>query len=363
MTSSSSLLRGRIRRPAAPDRCSGRTPSSRRRSPASAAAGRAARARPGTRPISSSHSRAAPASSVLAGLQRAGRQLPDAAIDGVAVLADQDQLVRAPASAAAPPSPGCRTMSIVAVWPEGSVTRSTESEKIAAAIDLAALMPSSASSGSAHRRVAPLLVTAWPRKLGSGVMSSSTRRRRVVGASGASKVSALAGARVGEGEALGVQERPRQPLHGADVVRHAARGRRRRPSRRRSACPMALRCTRIWCVRPVAMATRISVTPGRWRAQVTRVTACAGAAGPGRDLLAVHGIAADRQVDALAVVHDAPDQRDVLLLDLAVVELAGQLLVAPGRAWRRPSRPRCPCRGGGRCPAAARRRCRSGRCT
>ena len=39
------------------------------------------------------------------------------------------------------------------------------------------------------------------------------------------------------------------------------------------ACPIALRWTRIWWVRPVAIETRISVTPGSCRAQVTRVTA------------------------------------------------------------------------------------------
>ena len=37
--------------------------------------------------------------------------------------------------------------------------------------------------------------------------------------------------------------------------------------------PMALKCTRIWCVRPVAMATRTSDTAPRTSARVIRVTA------------------------------------------------------------------------------------------
>ena len=49
--------------------------------------------------------------------------------------------------------------------------------------------------------------------------------------------------------------------------------------------------------------------------------------GAGRHLLPVAGIASDRGVDAPAGLHDAPDERDVLLLDLAVVELPRELLV------------------------------------
>src|SRR5215468_6021878 len=38
-------------------------------------------------------------------------------------------------------------------------------------------------------------------------------------------------------------------------------------------------------------------------------------------------IATDRRVDAAAGLHDAPDERDVLFLDLAIVKLARELLV------------------------------------
>ena len=90
---------------------------------------------------------------------------------------------------------------------------------------------------------------------------------------------------------------------------------------------MALRCTRIWCVRPVAIATRSRVTPFRSRDHVTRVTAWR--ARPARvDIFTrFFGIAADRGVDALALLHQAPRQRHVFLLDFAIVELARQLLV------------------------------------
>ena len=46
-----------------------------------------------------------------------------------------------------------------------------------------------------------------------------------------------------------------------------------------------------------------------------------------RDLLAVHGIATDGNVDALALLHQSPDQRDVLFLDFAIVKLPRQLLM------------------------------------
>jgi hypothetical protein len=49
--------------------------------------------------------------------------------------------------------------------------------------------------------------------------------------------------------------------------------------------------------------------------------------GARRHLLPVAGIAADGGVDAAPCLHDAPDERDVLLLDLAIVELPRQLLV------------------------------------
>ena len=189
-------------------------------------------------------------------------------------------------------------------------------------------------------------------------MSSSTAQQ-IVGQRRLER-QPLAAARVGEGQPLGVQERPRQALHGPDVVRRRGCGRRRRAQSPTIGWPMALRCTRIWWVRPVAIATRISVTPGSCLRPGDAGHGGAGPARARRHLLAVHRVAADRQVDALAVVHHAPDQRDVFLLDLAVVELARQLLVRRRRSWPRPSRPRCPCRGDARCRAAPRRRCRSG---
>ena len=55
----------------------------------------------------------------------------------------------------------------------------------------------------------------------------------------------------------------------------------------------------------------------------------ARAARPRRHLLPVVRIAADRRVDPAPGVDDAPDERHVFLLDLAIVELPRQLLVGP----------------------------------
>ena len=46
-----------------------------------------------------------------------------------------------------------------------------------------------------------------------------------------------------------------------------------------------------------------------------------------RHLLPVHRIAADSRIDAAAGLDDAPHERDVFLLDLAIVKLPRQLLV------------------------------------
>ena len=55
------------------------------------------------------------------------------------------------------------------------------------------------------------------------------------------------------------------------------------------------------------------------------------------NLFPMFGVAADRRVDA-ASGHDlAPDQRDVLFLDLAIVKLPGRARRARRRAWRPPS--------------------------
>ena len=53
----------------------------------------------------------------------------------------------------------------------------------------------------------------------------------------------------------------------------------------------------------------------------------AAAARARRHLLAVRRIAADRRVDAASGLHHAPDEREVFLLDFAIVKLARQLLV------------------------------------
>ena len=90
---------------------------------------------------------------------------------------------------------------------------------------------------------------------------------------------------------------------------------------------MAFRCTRIWCVRPVAIATWMQDDAAEVLGPRHARHGAARPARPRRHLLPVVGIAADRRVDPLAGVHHAPDQREVLLLDFAVVELARQLLV------------------------------------
>ena len=58
-----------------------------------------------------------------------------------------------------------------------------------------------------------------------------------------------------------------------------------------------------------------------------RVTASRRAPRARRHLLAIRRIAADRRVNPAPGLHDAPDQRDVFLLDLAIVKLARQLLM------------------------------------
>ena len=96
-------------------------------------------------------------------------------------------------------------------------------------------------------------------------------------------------------------------------------------------------------MRPVWIATRASVSaaPEVLGADDARDRFAAARARARRHLLAVRRIAADRRVDAPPGLHHAPDQRDVFLLDLAVVKLPRQLLVRrvvlgdhhqPGRA-------------------------------
>src|SRR5262249_11198675 len=53
----------------------------------------------------------------------------------------------------------------------------------------------------------------------------------------------------------------------------------------------------------------------------------AGPSRPGRHLLAIAGIAPDRRVDAPSLLHESPDERDVFLLDFAILELPGELVM------------------------------------
>ena len=110
----------------------------------------------------------------------------------------------------------------------------------------------------------------------------------------------------------------------------AARGgaRRRRVASPTIGWPIALRCTRIWCVRPVAIATLQQrhalevLGPGRRASRRCARAAPASTSSAGRF--------GSRPIGAsmpLAGLDHAPDERDVLLLDLAVVELPRQLLV------------------------------------
>ena len=72
-----------------------------------------------------------------------------------------------------------------------------------------------------------------------------------------------------------------------------------------------------------------SDTPGICRALVTRVVAERARRARRRHLLPIDRIAADGQVDPRASLHHAPDQRDILLFDLAIVELPSQLGMRP----------------------------------
>src|SRR5687768_1607025 len=53
-----------------------------------------------------------------------------------------------------------------------------------------------------------------------------------------------------------------------------------------------------------------------------------GPARPRRHLLPIDGVAPDRGIDTPARLNDAPDERDVLLLDLAIVKLARELVMS-----------------------------------
>ena len=124
---------------------------------------------------------------------------------------------------------------------------------------------------------------------------------------------------------------------------------------------MALRWTRIWWVRPVAIATLSSDTPWKFRAHVTRVTALR--ARRARVDIFCRSFAS-RPIGASmrrAGVDDAPDERDVFLLDFAIVELARQFLMRRVVLGDDHQARRSRGRADARSPAAFRRRCRSGR--
>ncbi len=92
---------------------------------------------------------------------------------------------------------------------------------------------------------------------------------------------------------------------------------------------MALRCTRIWWVRPVWIATWTSVSIGpNFRARTILVTASRLRRARADIFLRLTGSRPIGRVDAPARLHLAPYQRDVFLLDLTVVELARQALVS-----------------------------------
>ena len=81
-------------------------------------------------------------------------------------------------------------------------------------------------------------------------------------------------------------------------------------------------------MRPVWIATCASVSA----AEVLGARRCASPPSAARRarvdiFFRLAGIAADRRVDPAPRLHDAPDQRDVFLFDLAIVELPRQLLV------------------------------------
>ena len=142
-------------------------------------------------------------------------------------------------------------------------------------------------------------------------------------------------ARMRERQPRGVQERPLEPLHGADVARHApVDAAVQRVADDRMADGAQVHAD---LVRPAGVNRHLAQRePGqvmRARDPRHRVARVLGAR---RHLLPVGRIASDRRVDAAPGLHDAPDQRDVFLLDLAIVKLTRQLLMGARRSWRPP---------------------------
>ena len=131
---------------------------------------------------------------------------------------------------------------------------------------------------------------------------------------------------MGEGEPFSVQEGTREPLHRAHVVRHALV----HAAVDRIADDGVADGAQVH-------ADLVRAAGGDGHANQRHARQLAGPrdardgltrpARPCRDPLPMHRVASERQVDALAVVHRAPHERHVFLLDFAVVELARQLLV------------------------------------
>ena len=87
-------------------------------------------------------------------------------------------------------------------------------------------------------------------------------------------------------------------------------------------CPIASRCARIWCVRPVSSRTRSSVSCGSARSTSKCVIASRALVGVGRDARADAPVAAERRVDrAAARGRAALDEREVLAHELAPGQL------------------------------------------
>ena len=155
--------------------------------------------------------------------------------------------------------------------------------------------------------------------------------------------------RVREHQARGVQERPLELLHGAHIVGHAAGGRRRTSSRRRSggrsrsggresgACGRSRS-------RPAAARRRAGA-----RACVTRVTASARAApAPTSSADRPDRVRSARRSGA----RPAPRPTRARCIPFRPRD-RGTAAPAPGarhRSWRPPSRPTCRDRAGARCP-------------
>ena len=129
-----------------------------------------------------------------------------------------------------------------------------------------------------------------------------------------------------EDQPRGVQERPLQPLHGADVTGHAAV----HAAVHRVADDRVPDRAQVHANLVRAAGVDRHLAQGQaWQRHGAgdardRVP---GMLGAGRHLHPVGGITADCRVDAPPRLHHAPHQRDVLLLDLAIVELARQLLM------------------------------------